>query len=94
MLRARRARQAAGAYLWIAITGVLTGLATLAHENAALFVLPLGAAAWSVARARTGAAGGRARGRPGLRAVAAPVGMDEGVLGQHTAEILKEIGEG
>ena len=64
-LRARRARHP---YLWIAATGVLTGLATLTHENAALFALPLGVAAWSVARARgqTGAA------RPGLRALAAP----------------------
>ncbi len=48
-LRARRARHP---YLWIAATGVLTGLATLTHENAALFALPLGVAAWSVARAR------------------------------------------
>jgi hypothetical protein len=71
-LRARRARRMAGAYLWIAITGILTGLATLAHENAALFVLPLGTAAWSVVRARTGVGGGRVPRRPGLRAVAAP----------------------
>jgi 4-amino-4-deoxy-L-arabinose transferase-like glycosyltransferase len=64
-LRARRARHP---YLWIAATGVLTGLATLTHENAALFALPLGVAVWSVARARgrTGAA------RPGLSALAAP----------------------
>ena len=65
-LRARRARRMAGAYVWIAATGILTGLATLTHENAALFVLPLGVAAWSVARAR--AVGG------GRRAVAAGSG--------------------
>ena len=64
-LRARRARHP---YLWIAVTGVLTGLATLTHENAALFALPLGVAAWSVARAR----GRPGPGRPGLRALAAP----------------------
>ncbi|MGZ4191141.1 MAG: glycosyltransferase family 39 protein, partial [Solirubrobacteraceae bacterium] len=46
-LRARRARRP---LLWIALTGVLTGLATLTHENAALFVLPLGVAGWSVLR--------------------------------------------
>jgi dolichyl-phosphate-mannose-protein mannosyltransferase len=74
-LRARRARRMAGAYVWIAITGILTGLATLSHENAALFVLPLGVAASSVARAR-GVGGGRRVGggrfRPALRAMAAP----------------------
>ena len=64
-LRARRARHP---YLWIAATGVLAGLATLTHENAALFALPLGVAAWSVARAR----GRPGRARPGLRALAAP----------------------
>ena len=68
-LRARRARHP---YVWIAATGLLIGLATLTHENAALFVVPLGVAAWSVARAR---GHGRARaghGRPGVRALAAP----------------------
>ncbi|MGZ4167190.1 MAG: glycosyltransferase family 39 protein [Solirubrobacteraceae bacterium] len=64
-LRARRARRP---LLWIALTGVLTGLATLTHENAALFVLPLGVAGWSVLRGRA-APGTR---RPGLRALAAP----------------------
>jgi 4-amino-4-deoxy-L-arabinose transferase-like glycosyltransferase len=64
-LRARRARHPLG---WIAATGVLTGLATLAHENAALFVLPLGVAAWSVARARLS----RGVRRPALRALWAP----------------------
>ena len=33
---------------WIAATGVLTGLATLTHENAILFVIPFGVAAWAV----------------------------------------------
>jgi hypothetical protein len=73
-LRARRAggsRFPGGVYLWIAATGVLTGLATLAHENAALFVLPLGVACWSALRAR-GVAGSRFPRRPGLRALAGP----------------------
>jgi 4-amino-4-deoxy-L-arabinose transferase-like glycosyltransferase len=64
-LRARRARHP---LVWIAATGVLTGLATLTHENAALFALPLGVAGWSVLRRR--AVPGT--GRPGLRALAAP----------------------
>ena len=67
-LRARRARGEARTYAWIAATGVLTGLATLTHENAAVFVLPLGVAAWSAVRAR---APDRAR-RPRLRAMAGP----------------------
>lgn len=67
-LRARRARRTAGVYAWIAATGVLTGLGTLTHENAVLFLLPLGVAAWSVARARAPV---RSR-RPALRALAAP----------------------
>jgi hypothetical protein len=48
---------------------VLAGLATLTHENAALFVLPLGVAAWSALRPRA-APGSR---RPGVRALAGPV---------------------
>jgi 4-amino-4-deoxy-L-arabinose transferase-like glycosyltransferase len=68
VLRARRARRTGVAYGWIAATGILTGLATLTHENAALFVLPLGIAAWSLARTRV-PEGAR---RPGLRALAAP----------------------
>jgi 4-amino-4-deoxy-L-arabinose transferase-like glycosyltransferase len=52
-LRARRAGGRAQ-YSWIAATGILTGLATLTHQNAILLVLPLGAAVW--------AAGTRARG--------------------------------
>src|SRR5262249_29756983 len=71
-LRARRAPRRRGVYLWIAATGVLTGLATLTHENAAVFLLPLGVAAWSAVRARAGVGGRRVRGRPGLRALAGP----------------------
>jgi 4-amino-4-deoxy-L-arabinose transferase-like glycosyltransferase len=67
-LRARRARRVGGVCFWMAVTGVLTGLATLTHENAALFVLPLGVAGWSVLRRRA-TPGTR---RPGLRALAAP----------------------
>jgi dolichyl-phosphate-mannose-protein mannosyltransferase len=67
-LRARRARRVGGVYVWMAVTGVLTGLATLTHENAALFVLPLGVAGWSALR-RCAPAGTR---RPGLRALGAP----------------------
>jgi hypothetical protein len=47
MLRARRAEHP---YPWIVATGVLTGLATLTHENAILFVIPFAFAAWGVAR--------------------------------------------
>jgi dolichyl-phosphate-mannose-protein mannosyltransferase len=68
-LRARRARYPLA---WIAVTGVLLGLATLAHENAAVFVLPLGVAGWSVLRARAGVGGGRVPRRPGLRALVGP----------------------
>ena len=67
-LRARRAQHTAGVYAWIAATGVLTGLGTLTHENAVLFLLPLGVAAWSVSRAR---APDRSR-RPAVRALAGP----------------------
>jgi 4-amino-4-deoxy-L-arabinose transferase-like glycosyltransferase len=65
MLRARRARHP---YLWLAGTGVLTGLATLTHENAVLFVIPFGIAGWSVAKARAGPD----RSRPRVRSLAAP----------------------
>lgn len=41
-LRARRSRRPLG---WIVAIGVLAGLATLAHENAAIFVIPLAVAA-------------------------------------------------
>ena len=67
-LRARRSRHP---LVWCAATGVLIGLATLTHENAALLLLPLGVAMWSVARAR-GAGGSRASRRPALRALWAP----------------------
>ncbi|MFL5864427.1 MAG: glycosyltransferase family 39 protein [Solirubrobacteraceae bacterium] len=70
VLRAGRAARTWTMYLWIAAAGVLVGLATLTHENAALFVLPLGVAAWSAARAR--AQQGPPRSRPGLRAAAGP----------------------
>jgi hypothetical protein len=63
-LRTRRARRP---YAWIAATGVLTGLAALAHENAILYVIPFAIAAWAVARRRQAE-----RSRPGLRALAAP----------------------
>ncbi len=65
-LRARRAGRDSRAYAWIAATGVLTGLATLTHQNAILLVLPLGLALWSSARPRPD------RTRSGLRALAAP----------------------
>ena len=48
---ALRARRAAHPYRWIAAAGVLTGLATLAHVNSIVIILPLGFAAW---RARPG----------------------------------------
>ena len=51
MLRARRAR-GGRAYVWIAGAGVLTGLCALTHENAILYLLPLGVAAWAIARGR------------------------------------------
>jgi hypothetical protein len=51
---ALRARGSPHPYRWIAATGVLSGLATLTHQNAILLMLPLGVAVWS--------AGSRARG--------------------------------
>ncbi len=45
-LRVRRAAKPAAAYGWVAGAGVLTGLATLTHENAILIVVPLLAAVW------------------------------------------------
>ena len=62
-LRAGRAEKPSG---WIAATGVLTGLATLTHENAILFVIPFGFAAWSLARRSAD------RTRADRRALAAP----------------------
>jgi 4-amino-4-deoxy-L-arabinose transferase-like glycosyltransferase len=63
-LRARRARRP---YVWLAGTGILTGLAALTHENAILYVIPFAIAAWGIARKRAGD-----RSRAGLRALAAP----------------------
>jgi 4-amino-4-deoxy-L-arabinose transferase-like glycosyltransferase len=62
-LRVRRARRP---YAWIAATGVLTGLATLTHQNAILLLIPFAPAAWSVARREPD------RTRPRARALAAP----------------------
>jgi 4-amino-4-deoxy-L-arabinose transferase-like glycosyltransferase len=45
-LRVRRAAKPATAYGWVAAAGALTGLATLAHENAILILPPLIAAVW------------------------------------------------
>jgi 4-amino-4-deoxy-L-arabinose transferase-like glycosyltransferase len=45
-LRARRSRRPLA---WIAATGVLAGLSTLSHENAAIFVIPLTVAAAAAA---------------------------------------------
>jgi 4-amino-4-deoxy-L-arabinose transferase-like glycosyltransferase len=59
-LRSRRARPGARRYGWIAGTGILTGLAALAHVNGILLVLPLIVAVWTE----------RPRWRP--RALAAP----------------------
>jgi hypothetical protein len=64
-LRARRAR-GGRVWVWAAATGVLAGLATLAHENAFLYALPLGFALWSAARPRATRAAGH------VRALAAP----------------------
>lgn len=55
-LRARRAASARARYAWIAVTGVLAGLSTLTHENAAVLVLPLMVAVAAAAGA------GRAKG--------------------------------
>jgi 4-amino-4-deoxy-L-arabinose transferase-like glycosyltransferase len=45
-----RARRSARPLAWLAATGVLTGLATLTHENAILFLIPFGISAWAVAK--------------------------------------------
>jgi 4-amino-4-deoxy-L-arabinose transferase-like glycosyltransferase len=47
-LRTRRAGKPVTAYAWVAGAGLLSGLATLTHENAALILLPLLAAVWRV----------------------------------------------
>ena len=46
-LRVRRAGRAPTAYGWVTGAGVLTGLATLTHENGALILLPLIAGVWA-----------------------------------------------
>jgi 4-amino-4-deoxy-L-arabinose transferase-like glycosyltransferase len=45
-LRAGRAARTRSTLLWVAATGILTGLATLTHENGILIILPLIAAVW------------------------------------------------
>jgi 4-amino-4-deoxy-L-arabinose transferase-like glycosyltransferase len=59
-LRARRARGAWTGYGWVAGAGVLSGLATLAHENGVLILVALIPAVWT------------ARPRFALRSLAAP----------------------
>jgi 4-amino-4-deoxy-L-arabinose transferase-like glycosyltransferase len=56
-LRARRAGRPRRAYGWVAGAGVLTGVATLTHENAVLIALPLLAALWRVGPRRLVAPG-------------------------------------
>jgi 4-amino-4-deoxy-L-arabinose transferase-like glycosyltransferase len=63
---ALRALRSPRPYGWIAATGLLTGLATLTHENAAVFLIPFGYVALRVARTRPDAAWG------GVRTLAAP----------------------
>jgi 4-amino-4-deoxy-L-arabinose transferase-like glycosyltransferase len=45
-LRVRRAHDAGARLAWVAATGLLAGLATLTHENAALILIPLIPAVW------------------------------------------------
>jgi 4-amino-4-deoxy-L-arabinose transferase-like glycosyltransferase len=45
---ALRARRSSRPYRWIAGAGAFTGLATLAHVNAIVLIVPLGLAAWRV----------------------------------------------
>jgi 4-amino-4-deoxy-L-arabinose transferase-like glycosyltransferase len=53
---ALRAGRSERPYRWIALTGVLTGLATLSHVNGIVLIVPLGIAAWKLPRAGTGTA--------------------------------------
>ncbi len=53
---ALRARRSKYPYPWLAATGVLTGLATLTHENAFVILLPLGFAAVAATRAQSNGA--------------------------------------
>lgn len=46
-LRVRRARSARTTYAWVAGAGLLTGLATLTHENAIVILFPLLVAVWT-----------------------------------------------
>jgi Dolichyl-phosphate-mannose-protein mannosyltransferase len=46
-LRVRRARNARTTYAWVAGAGVLTGLATLTHENGIVIIFPLLVAVWT-----------------------------------------------
>ncbi len=48
-----RAARSAHPYRWIALAGLLTGLATLSHVNGVLLCLPLGYAAWRLRRTVT-----------------------------------------
>lgn len=50
---ALRASRSERPYRWIALAGVLTGLATLSHVNGILLVIPLGIAAWKLPRPGT-----------------------------------------
>ena len=59
---ALRVRRSARPYAWIVASGVLTGLATLTHENAILIAIPLVLAVWA-SRARWS---GRALGAPAV----------------------------
>ena len=51
VLRSRRAGERRF-WAWLAAAGLLTGLCALAHENAALYLIPFAAAVWSIARRR------------------------------------------
>jgi 4-amino-4-deoxy-L-arabinose transferase-like glycosyltransferase len=48
---ALRMRRSDHPYRWVALAGVLTGLATLSHVNAILLIVPLAVAAWTTAQA-------------------------------------------
>ncbi len=67
-LRARRAARP-WTWAWIAATGILAGLATLTHENAALMVIPLAVAVARAAASPEGVVGRRPARRLGAVAV-------------------------
>jgi 4-amino-4-deoxy-L-arabinose transferase-like glycosyltransferase len=50
---ALRAGRSERPYRWIALAGILTGLATLSHVNGILLIVPLGIAAWKLPRTGT-----------------------------------------